>query len=127
VEKLELRRSRIHRGLDVIHGGLNFAKTILGAGKVDRYLKSLRATRRQIRQAEQTLDKFLPFMIHNSFVFETKNIREAVGMLTNEDRLRLAWDPEAIDWADYWVNVHTKGIEKWIRPVFATQRKATGT
>jgi hypothetical protein len=48
-----------------------------------------------------------------------------VNMLTTEDRKRLAWDPESIDWADYWVNIHTKGIERWIRPVFATsQRKS---
>jgi len=126
VEALEARRDRIHRGLDVIHGALNFAKTILGNGRVGPYLKSLRTTRRQIRQQEQTLDKFLPFMIHNSFVFETRNIRKAVAMLTNNDRTRIAWDPETIDWADYWVNIHTKGIEKWIRPVFATQRKTAG-
>jgi hypothetical protein len=30
-------------------------------------------------------------------------------MLTDEDLKRLNWDPEIIDWADYWVNVHTKG------------------
>jgi len=126
LETLETRRERVHRGLDVIHGALNFAKTIFGNGRVAPYLRSLRTTRRQIRAQEQTLDKFLPFMIHNSFVFETRNIRNAVAMLTNEDRTRIAWDPENIDWADYWVNVHTKGIERWIRPVFATQRKTAG-
>jgi long-chain acyl-CoA synthetase len=124
METLEARRNRLHRGIDVIHAMLNVVKSIVGNGKVDPYLKSLRTTRRQIRQAEQTLDKFLPFMIHNSFVFETKNIRQTVDMLTDEDRTRLAWDPESIDWADYWVNIHTKGIEKWIRPAFAApQRK----
>ena len=43
-------------------------------------------------------------------------------MLTNEDLKRIQWDPESIDWADYWVNIHTKGIEKWIRPVFTRQK-----
>ncbi len=124
VESLQARRGRLHRGLDVIHAALTLAKTILGPHKVDRYLKSLRDTRRQIRQQEVTLDKFLPFMFHNSFVFETRNIREAAAMLTNEDLKRLKWDPENIDWADYWVNIHTKGIEKWIRPVFTVSRKA---
>jgi long-chain acyl-CoA synthetase len=125
VETLESRRERLHRGLDVIHATLNFVKSIVGNRRLDPYLKSLRTTRRQIRQQEQTLDKFLPFMIHNSFVFETRNIREAVRMLTSEDSQRLAWDPESIDWADYWVNIHTKGIEKWIRPVFVIpQRKS---
>jgi long-chain acyl-CoA synthetase len=122
VESLQARRARLHRGLDVIHAALTLGKTILGNDKVGPYLKSLRDTRRQIRQQEVTLDKFLPFMFHNSFIFETRNIREAARMLTNEDLKRLHWDPETIDWADYWVNIHTKGIEKWIRPVFTAKR-----
>lgn len=124
VESLQARRARLHRGLDVIHAALTLGKTLLGGEKVGPYLKSLRDTRRQIRQQEATLDKFLPFMFHNSFIFETRNIREAARMLTNEDLKRLKWDPETIDWADYWVNIHTKGIEKWIRPMFAAPRKS---
>lgn len=123
VESLQSRRARLHRGLDVIHATLTLAKTLFGP-RIDPYLKNLRDTRRQIRQQEITLDKFLPFMFHNSFIFETRNIREAASMLTNEDLKRLKWNPEDIDWADYWVNIHTKGIEKWIRPVFAGPRKA---
>jgi long-chain acyl-CoA synthetase len=124
VESLQTRRARLHRGLDVIHAALTLGKTLLGPNKVGPYLKSLRDTRRQIRQQEITLDKFLPFMFHNSFIFETRNIRETAGMLTNQDLKRLNWDPESIDWADYWVNIHTKGIEKWIRPMFAASRRA---
>jgi long-chain acyl-CoA synthetase len=70
---------------------------------------------------------FLPFIVHNSFTFETGNIREAYRMLTSNDQRRLRWDPEDIDWADYWVNVHTKGIETWIRPTFAKQLRAKGS
>src|ERR1041385_3999432 len=125
VESLRTRRARLHRGLDVIHAALTLGKTLIGPEKVSPYLKSLRDTRRQIRQQEVTLDKFLPFMFHNSFVFETRNIRETARMLTNQDLTRLQWDPETIDWADYWVNIHTKGIEKWIRPVFASRKIAT--
>jgi long-chain acyl-CoA synthetase len=122
VESLQARRARVHRGLDVIHAALTLGKTLMGT-RVDPYLKSLRDTRRQIRAQEVTLDKFLPFMFHNSFIFETRNIREAARMLTNEDLNRLRWDPASIDWADYWVNIHTKGIETWIRPAFTASRK----
>jgi long-chain acyl-CoA synthetase len=127
IGKLEARRRLMHRGLDVIHATLTFAKTVSGHGRFETYLKNLRTTRRQIRQQEVMLDKFLPFMIHNSFIFDTRNIREAVTMLTVEDRKRLTWDPETIDWADYWVNIHTKGIERWIRPVFPTAKKGADT
>ena len=122
VESLQARRARLHKGLDVIHAALTLGKTLLGSNTVGPYLKSLRDTRRQLRAQEVTLDKFLPFILHNSFVFETRNIREAARMLTNEDLKRIQWDPESIDWADYWVNIHTKGIEKWIRPVFTRQK-----
>lgn len=123
VESLQARRARLQRGLDVIHAALTLGKTLLGTERVGPYLKSLRDTRRQIRAQEITLDKFLPFMFHNSFIFETRNIREAARMLTSEDLKRIRWDPEIIDWADYWVNIHTKGIEKWIRPMFTASRK----
>src|SRR2546427_8094514 len=89
VESLQARRVRVHRGLDVIHAALTLGKTILGPEKLSPYLKSLRDTRRQIRQQEVTLDKFLPFMFHNSFIFETGNVREAARMLTKEDLKRL--------------------------------------
>ena len=123
VEQLQAQRRRLHRGLDFFHATLNFSKKVLSNGFVDPYLRGLRITRRQIRQQEQTLDMFLPFMVHNSFVFETNNIRQAFNMLADADRERLLWDPENIDWADYWVNIHTKGIEKWIRPMFTAPRK----
>lgn len=123
VESLQARRTRLHRGLDIIHAALTLGKTLLGGQKIDPYLKSLRDTRRQIRAQEITLDKFLPFMFHNSFIFETRNIRETARMLTNEDLKRVRCNPESIDWADYWVNIHTKGIEKWIRPMFASTKK----
>ena len=122
VESLQARRARLRRGMDVIHAVLTLGKTLFGQDRVGPYLKTLRDTRRQIRAQEITLDKFLPFTFHNSFIFETRNIREAARMLTSEDLKRICWDPESIDWADYWVNIHTKGIERWIRPVFTKQK-----
>lgn len=122
VESLQARRTRLHRGLDVIHAVLTLGKALFGQKHVGRHLKTLRDTRRQIRAQEITLDKFLPFTFHNSFIFETRNIRETARMLTNDDLKLIRWDPESIDWADYWVNIHTKGIERWIRPVFAKQK-----
>jgi long-chain acyl-CoA synthetase len=124
VEQLEANRRRIGRGLDFLQALFTHLKAVLGARVMNPYLKNLRITRRQIRQQEQTLDKFLPFMVHNTFIFETGNIRRANGMLTPEDHERLAWNPEEVDWADYWVNIHTKGIEKWIRPMFARELRA---
>ena len=124
VSQLAATRQRVRWGLDLIQATFSFLKVILGARIMNPYLRNLRITRRQLRQQEQTLDKFLPFMVHNSFVFETENIRRANDKLTSDDQDQLLWAPEDIDWADYWVNIHTKGIERWIRPAFAKQMKA---
>ena len=123
VQQLEAQRKRVRWGLEMLQAAFNFLKVALGKKTMNPYLRSLRITRRQIRQQQQTLDMFLPFMIHNSFVFDTDHIRQTWKMLTPEDRQRLSWAPEHIDWADYWVNIHTKGIEKWIRPMFTKQAR----
>jgi long-chain acyl-CoA synthetase len=125
VDQLAASRKRVRRGFDLLQATFNLLKVILGKKTMEPYLKNLRITRRQIRQQEQTLDMFLPFMVYNTFIFETGNIREIYDKLTPADRERLEWDPEEIDWADYWVNIHTKGIEKWIRPMFSKSVKAT--
>ncbi len=124
VSQLAASRKRVRWGLDMIQATFNFLKKVLGSRIMNPYIRNLRITRRQLRLQEETLDKFLPFMVYNSFVFETGNIRRASNMLTPGDQDRLQWSPEDIDWADYWVNIHTKGIEQWIRPMFATQMKA---
>ena len=125
VDQLDASRKRMRWGLDLIQATFNSLKVALGTKTMNPYLRSLRITRRQIRQQEQTLDMFLPFMIHNTFVFETDHVRRAYDRLTPEDQRRLKWAPEEIDWADYWVNIHTKGIERWIRPMFIKQLRST--
>ena len=37
-------------------------------------------------------------------------------MISEKDRLLLPWDPERIDWEDYWINHQIKGIETWVQP-----------
>jgi len=77
---------------------------------------ALRARSLQAALREQTLDQYLPFILHNRYIFESENIRAAYSLLSEKDRALLPWDPECIDWEDYWVNNQIKGIEKWIQP-----------
>jgi len=77
---------------------------------------ALRARSLQAALREQTLDQYLPFILHNRYIFESENIRAAYSLLSEKDRALLPWDPERIDWEDYWVNNQIKGIEKWIQP-----------
>jgi hypothetical protein len=76
----------------------------------------LRTLGLQSRFREQTLEQFLPFILHNRYVFESENIRAAYAMISEKDRSLLPWDPERIDWKSYWVDHQIKGIEKWVQP-----------
>ena len=103
--------------------GLSQRRRLPGKERLQELSRRLRVLSREIALREQTLDQYLPFMVRCRFIFESRNIRDTYAQLTEADRQRLVWDPENIDWADYWVHKHTKGIEKWIRPEFVRTMK----
>ena len=87
-----------------------------GRLSLSRWAASLRTFGLQINFREQTLEQYLPFIERNRYVFEAHNIRSAYQQITEADRQRLPWDPEDIDWTDYWTRNQIEGIRKWIQP-----------
>ncbi len=83
---------------------------------VANWSTALRTLGLQATLREQTLEQYMPFILHNRYVFETENIRAAYRLLSEKDRKLLPWDPERIDWKDYWINNQIAGIEKWVQP-----------
>ncbi len=81
-----------------------------------RWSASLRIQELQAAFREQTLDQYLPFILHNRYVFESENIRAAYSMISVEDKVLIPWEPEQIDWAEYWTHNQIQGIEKWVQP-----------
>jgi long-chain acyl-CoA synthetase len=77
---------------------------------------TLRTLGLQAAFREQTLEQYLPFILHNRQVFESENIRVAYDLLSDKDRRLLPWDPEQIDWRAYWMRNEIPGIEKWVQP-----------
>jgi len=61
---------------------------------------------------------YLPFVWENKYVFRCAGMREIRDRLGPKDRQLLAWDPEALDWRRYWLDVHMKGMEEWVFPGF---------
>jgi hypothetical protein len=64
---------------------------------------------------EQMLELYQPFMYDNRFVFEAGNLRAARARLSPEDRTRLPWTPERIEWRRYWCDHEVEGIEKYVK------------
>ncbi len=115
--RLRLQR-RISQAQTVLAGLRKALETagLPGRQALADWALSLRARGLQASLREQTLDQYLPFVLYNRYIFESENIRAAYSMITPRDRELLPWDPERIDWQDYWLNNQVKGIEKWIQP-----------
>lgn len=121
-EKALLRRARLQRRVERAQAFVAGAKTILesarlpGRATLAAWSTALRSLSLQANFREQVLDQYLPFILHNRYIFESENIRVACSLITEKDRALLPWTPERIDWNDYWINRQIKGIQKWIQP-----------
>ena len=86
--------------------------------------QALESVDRQLAVLEMTWELFLPFIAGERFIFQCKHTRRLWAQLTAEDRERLPWDPEAIDWRNYWMEVHMRGLEEWVFPGLEEESKA---
>jgi len=105
----EARRRKLRRRIE------------LGRGVLQRFgMKSqaaaLRALELQTSFREQTMTEYLPFIFDNRYVFETHNIRNDYAEFYDEDRERLPWNPQSIEWPPYWRDCQIAGIKKWVQP-----------
>jgi long-chain acyl-CoA synthetase len=78
---------------------------------------------RRLEQTQAIWDLFLPFVWDNRYVFRCAGIRALRDRLGPADRARLPWDPEALDWRQYWMEVHMKGMEEWVFPTLDEERE----
>ncbi len=59
---------------------------------------------------------FEPFSSTSMGPYDCSNTRAAFARLSEEDRAKLPWAPETIDWADWMMNVHMPAMEKRVFP-----------
>ncbi len=77
----------------------------------------------KLAQTELLFDLFMPFIWDNRYLFRCAHMRELFGRLSPEDQARLPWDPHAIDWRSYWLDVHLPGMEEWVFPGLEEESK----
>ena len=112
---LQNRIARTRALLERMQGALE-ALGLDGRKTFSRWSSALRVRELQAAFREQTLDQYLPFVLHNRYIFESENIRTAYSMISADDRALIPWDPEKIHWTDYWIHNQIPGIEKWVQP-----------
>ena len=113
--KLQKRIQRAQAIIDRMHNAVKNTRW-LGRKSLAGWQSALRTLGLQAKFREQTLDQYLPFILHNRYIFESENIRTAYSMISEKDKLLLPWDPERIHWKDYWIHQQIAGIERWVQP-----------
>jgi long-chain acyl-CoA synthetase len=92
--------------------GINRAATTLRMKKAP-FAKA----ERDLIRAEKLIELYEPFILHNEHVFECENARLLSAALPPEERELFDFTPEAVDWWDYWINVHIPALRRWCYPL----------
>jgi long-chain acyl-CoA synthetase len=83
---------------------------------IDRIKKNVDEVSRVTDEAQKNIELFRPFIFDNQYVFRADHIRALRDRFSADDQSRLRWGPEALDWYDYWMNIHFPGLQRWVLP-----------
>jgi long-chain acyl-CoA synthetase len=107
---------------------LDKAKPKWGGGRYEGVIKRVKQTvddiEQQTREAKEAFEMFHPFTYENAYVFRCDNVRALFDRISEDERQLLTWNPEQIDWYDYWLNIHMPGLKKWVLPTLEEDMRA---
>jgi long-chain acyl-CoA synthetase len=93
-----------------------------GGGKITEFIDQVKESVDRVEkftgETKEAFEIFRPFMSENQYVFRSDNIRELIASINAAERALLPWQTAAIDWYNYWLDVHIPGLEKWVFPTF---------
>jgi len=64
----------------------------------------------------KVIDQYVPFTALNTYVFSCRNVRDALARVPEDQLELLPWEPEALDWRHYLMEVHLPGVETLVWP-----------
>jgi len=77
----------------------------------------LARAQRELEKVIKLVSLFEPFILHNDHVFEAANIERLDIALPKTENADFGYDARALDWWDYWINVHIPALRKWCYPL----------
>ena len=83
---------------------------------VDGVKKNVEEVERSTSETMGAFTLFKPFMIDNAYIFRSDNVRELMARIKTSEQKLVPWQPEKLDWYDYWLNIHFPGLKKWVLP-----------
>jgi thioester reductase-like protein len=72
---------------------------------------------RSLERVEKLIQLFEPFILRNEHDFVAENIERLANALAPEERATFGYDTRAIDWWDYWINIHIPALRRWTYPL----------
>ncbi len=72
---------------------------------------------RDLARVEKLIQLYEPFILHNEQIFESQNVQLLSEALPPEERSAFDYDPSAVDWWDYWINIHIPALRRWVYPL----------
>jgi thioester reductase-like protein len=72
---------------------------------------------RDLARVEKLIELYEPFILHNEQVFEAQNVQLLSVALPPEEQAAFGYDPSAVDWWDYWINIHIPALRRWVYPL----------
>ncbi len=72
---------------------------------------------RSLERVEKLIELFKPFILFNEQDFVADNIEKLSYPLVPEEKHDFGYETCAIDWWDYWINIHIPALRKWTYPL----------
>ncbi|MFN2577559.1 MAG: AMP-binding protein [Pyrinomonadaceae bacterium] len=85
-------------------------------GVINRMQQTVDRVEEQTREAKEAFEMFLPFTVENAYVFRSDNVRALFARISDDEKQLLTWNPDQLDWYDYWLHIHMPGLKKWVLP-----------
>jgi long-chain acyl-CoA synthetase len=97
-------------------GAKGLAKMMRGVPALASMAASLEKLGDGEERIADLLRLFVPFTAAANGPFTAANTRAAYARLSGEDRTKLPWDPEKLEYADWMMNVQLPAFERWVMP-----------
>jgi hypothetical protein len=72
---------------------------------------------RNLERVEKLIELFEPFILQNEHDFVAENVEKLSYALVPEEQEQFGYDTAALDWWEYWINIHIPALRKWTYPL----------
>jgi long-chain acyl-CoA synthetase len=101
----------------ILQHAAHFAKAVGGERPATRkFDQSVARICESTELARSLVEVYRPYIQELAYTFHGRNIRDLYRTLTRADAEQHPFQPEKIDWSDYWLNIHLPGLRRHIFP-----------